>query len=193
MLQPGLGTETQPAMPWGELVTPAPCSVLGLAEQVGFSSANRGDNIALAHLSHKQSLSMCRLNPRDPPLTHSFQGTSQDLRTTRECSFASPFLTAAFRLPAQSHTRALKARLGVCLHKAYAHLPANRVAPKQAKPPALPRTTSLELAPETLLNNVLWEAAAIRLHQEDPLRRPRRRSLLSRDRCEAFGHKKIQD
>lgn len=183
MLQPGLGAETQPAMPWGELVTPAPCSVLRLAEEVGSSSANRGDNIALAHFSHEQSLSMCRLNPRDPPLTHSFQGTSQDLRTKCKCSFASPFLTAVFRLPAQSHTRALKVRLGVCLHKGYPHLPANRVVPKQAKP--LSRTTSLD--------NVLWEAAAICLHQEDPLRRPRGRSLLSRDRCEAFGHKKIQN
>lgn len=111
MLQPGLGTEAQPATPWGELITPAPCSVLGLAEQAGFSSANRRDNIALAHLSRKQSLSTCRLNPRDPPLTHSFQGTSQDLRTKHKYSFSSPFLTAAFPLPAQSHPWSLSQRL----------------------------------------------------------------------------------
>lgn len=131
MLQRGLGMETQPAMPWSELVAPAPCSVLRLAEQFCFSSATRGDNIALARLSHKQSLSTCKLNPRDCPLTHSFQGTSQDLRTKCKRSFASPFRTAVFPRPAQSHTHASTARHGAGLHKEYSHLPANRVAPSR--------------------------------------------------------------
>lgn len=74
-------------------------TVLGLAEQFGFSSANTGDNINLAHSSHEQSLSTCKLNSGKPPLTHSFQGTSQDLRTKCKWSFQSPFLTAVFPLP----------------------------------------------------------------------------------------------
>ena len=132
MLQPGPETETQPAMPWGELVAPAPCSVLGIAEQFGFSTANRGDNIALAPLSREQSPSTCKLNPRDPPLTHSFQGTSQDFRAKCKRSFASPFLTAVFPLPAQSHTHASTARHRAGLR--YSRLPANTVAPSRRSP-----------------------------------------------------------
>lgn len=54
------------------------------------------ESLNLAHLSHEQSLSTCKPNSGEPPLTHS---TSKDLRTKCKWSFQSPFLTAVFPLP----------------------------------------------------------------------------------------------
>lgn len=54
------------------------------------------DKVNLAHLSHEQSVSTCKVNSGEPPLTHS---TSQDLRTKCKWSFQSPFLTAVLPLP----------------------------------------------------------------------------------------------
>lgn len=137
-----LGIKTQPAMPWGkEVVTSFPWGNTGI-QSWGLPSSfvsSLPAQVKVAYLSHEQSLSTCKLNSGEHPLTHS---TSQDLRTKCKWSFQSPFLTAVFPLP--PNDTLVPHGAGLC--KGHSHLPDKRVAPAPAH--LLDHSTS----PGTLLN-----------------------------------------